>query len=111
MARLGASKKKKSPRAADPRQIKKELKRVTEQLESCKRELAEATEQQMAAGEILRVIASSPTDVQPVLNVVAENAAKLCEATDSSEYCASTGRSFGSLLHTARLFRSLSRDP
>ena len=84
MARLGASKKKKNPRAADPRQIKKELKRVIEQLESCKRELAEATEQQMAAGEILRVIASSPTDVQPVLNVVAENAAKLCEATDSS---------------------------
>ena len=34
MARLGASKKKKSPRVADPRQLKKELKRVTEQLES-----------------------------------------------------------------------------
>ena len=39
MARLGASKKKKSPRAADPRQLKKELKRVTEQLESRDREL------------------------------------------------------------------------
>ena len=32
---------------------------------------------------ILGVIASSPTDVQPVLNVVAENAARLCEATDA----------------------------
>ena len=39
MARLGASKKKKSPHAADPRQLKKELKRVTEQLESRDREL------------------------------------------------------------------------
>ena len=39
MARLGASKKKKSPHTADPRQIKKELKRVTEQLESRDREL------------------------------------------------------------------------
>ena len=41
MARLGASKNKKSPRATELSQLKKELKRVTEQLESCKRELAE----------------------------------------------------------------------
>jgi GAF domain-containing protein len=31
----------------------------------------------------LGVIASSPTDVQPVLNVVAENAARLCDAVDA----------------------------
>ena len=33
MARLGASKKKKSPRATELAQLKKELKRVNEQLE------------------------------------------------------------------------------
>jgi hypothetical protein len=64
MTRFGVSKKKKSPRATKFSHVKKELKHATEQLESYKRELAEATEPETATGEILRVIASSPTDRQ-----------------------------------------------
>src|SRR5262245_55636253 len=43
------------------------------------RELTESLEYQTATGDILRVISSSPTDVQPVFDAIAESATRLCD--------------------------------
>src|SRR5262245_33140607 len=65
-----------------------------EEFEHLKSERDEALEQQLATSEVLRVIRRSPTDVQPVFDMIAESAARLCTA----EFCF-VYRFDGRLLH------------
>ena len=56
----------------------------------------EALEQQTATSEILRVISSSPMDVQPVFDTIAANALRLCDARRAAIF-----RFDGKLIHIA----------
>jgi signal transduction histidine kinase len=64
---------------------------IEQQLEERTRQLDEALSQQSATSEILRVMAGSPSDLRPVLDAVAENAARVCGASDALIFLVDNG--------------------
>ncbi|MFB9264506.1 GAF domain-containing protein [Bradyrhizobium erythrophlei] len=68
---------------ADQAVIAIENARLFEELQAKTRDLQEALTYQTGSANILKVIASSPTDVGPVLKAIVESACELCEAYDA----------------------------
>jgi two-component system NtrC family sensor kinase len=68
---------------ADQAAIAIENVRLFDEVQTKTRDLSEALVYQTGSGNILRVIASSPTDIGPVLKAIVESACELCDAYDA----------------------------
>ena len=70
-----------SSRTNEPRvgRISESRAELHRRLKACSRELAEAREQQHVTSDVLRIISSSPSELEPVFQAMLANAVRVCE--------------------------------
>ncbi|HXQ53060.1 MAG TPA: GAF domain-containing protein [Stellaceae bacterium] len=77
--------------AGEIARLKKELRaskaastRLEKKLRACTEEVARSLERQAATGAVLRIIADTKADLQPVMQAIVEHAARLCDTPNIS---------------------------